>query len=1226
MEKKKRESRKKQPTINEDLAEMKKAGGFILVGIGASAGGLKPVQEIFRGLPADSGMAYVVILHLSPTHKSHLGEVLQNETAMPVKQVDDTVRVEENHVYVIPPNKNLLLEDGLIRLAESAHERGDRVPIDLFFRSLADVYRNNSIAIVLSGAGADGMLGMRRIKEQGGLTIVQDPREAEQSSMPVAAINAGVVDFVLPVGEIPDKLLALRQNAQRIVLPPAEAPPRDPATDSLRDVLAMVRARTGHDFSNYKRSTVLRRIERRMQVSEVSDLPGYLQFVRHHPDEVPALLHDLLISVTNFFRDHEAFGRLAHDVVPRLFEGKYGNDQVRVWVTGCATGEEAYSMAILLHEHAARLTDPPRLQVFATDIDEEAIQRGRHAIYPETIAADVSPERLRRFFSKEDDHYRIRKEVRETVLFAPHNILRDPPFSRLDLITCRNLLIYLTRDIQDRVLEIFHFALRAEGFLFLGSSETAEGGGGLFTPYNKKFRIYRRRRQTTAPQGLPLPPQEGKWEARPLLPRAVAATRGQSIANLHQERLMVRYAPASALVNEEFDIVHLSGNAGRYLQFGAGEPSRNLQRTINEALRLELRSLLMSARQSGAPLESPFVRVQVEGETVLVRLTVEPVAVPDSEQGYLMVIFNEMKGETVLAPPADSGATAGHELEPLLRSMEDELHRTREQLRVTIEQYETSNEELKASNEELQAINEELRSATEELETSKEELQSVNEELTTVNHEYREKLDEVSRANADLNNLMAATEIGTIFLDRALNIKRFTPGAQAIFNIIASDRDRPLAHLTHKLNYDRLDEDAEQVLASLQPVEREVMSSDGHHYIARLLPYRTPDDRIDGVVLTFVDITERRRAEQEREKVLAELAQQRVFMDAVVRQMPVGLIVAEAPGGRLLLGNDEGERIWRHAFIASDAVAEYGDYKGFYVGGRPYKAEEWPLARSIQKGETVSGEEIEYERGDGTHGCMSISSAPIYDTAGEMVAAVMAFYDIPERRADRERRLGMRMLVSALEDERRRISRDLHDQLGQQLTAIKLRLESLIAQSGVAALRDDIIQAQAIVEAIDRDLDFLAWELRPTALDDLGLPAALANFVQEWEAHSGIAAKFHDSGIGQPRLSTEVETMLYRITQEALNNVAKHAQASRAEVILERRGEQVVLIIEDNGTGFDLTQKAAGGMRPGLGLIGMRERAALVGGWFEIESEPGRGTTVYARVPFVQAGEGDDNE
>ena len=1225
MEKKKRESRKR-PTINEDIDRLKRPGGFMLVGIGASAGGFRPVMEMFRRLPADSGMAYVVILHLSPTHKSALDEVLQKQTTMPVTQIEDAVKVEQNHVYVIPPNKNLLLEDGIIRLAEPDHTPGARVPIDFFFRSLAEIYRNNAIAVLLSGAGADGMLGMRRIKEQGGLTIVQDPREAEQQSMPSSAIHAGVVDFVLPVAEIPDKLVALRQNAEKIVLPPPEPPPvRDKAGDTLREVLALVRARTHHDFGNYKRSTILRRIERRLQVNEVSDLTEYLSFIHQHPEEVTALLHDLLISVTNFFRDPKAFERLENDVIPKLFHGKGAGDQVRVWATGCATGEEAYSLAILLVERAAKMVDPPKLQVFATDIDEEAIQRARHAVYPETIVADVSPERLQRFFTKEDSHYRVKKAIREIVLFAPHNILRDPPFSKLDLVTCRNLLIYLTREIQERVIEIFHFALRPDGFLFLGSSETAESATALFTPVDKRLRIYRRRVETNAAHGLPLPPQSGRWEVRALRLPVRGTSTQPTVGDLHQKRLLEQHAPPSVLVNEEYDILHLSGNAGRFLRFAEGEPSRNLLKIVPEALRYELRAALMAARDRGLSSQSSNVRVTLDGEEIRLNVTVDPITEPGAAQGFLMVIFNEAK--PALIPGAQGHLTAGAMAEEtgtaqVIHQLEEELQSTREQLRASVEQYETSLEELKASNEELQAINEELRSATEELETSKEELQSVNEELTTVNHEYREKLDEISRTNSDLQNLMASTAIGTIFLDRGLTIKRYTPPAQELFNIRSSDLNRPLSHFTHKLNYDEMADDARRVMDTLQTIEREVSSADGLWFIVRLVPYRTVEDRIDGVVLTFVDISDRKRAEQERERLLAELDRQRAFLAGIVRQMPVGIIIAEAPGGRLILGNEAGETIWRHAFIASESIDEYGDYKGFYVGGHPYPASEWPLARSLRNGETVIGEEIDYERGDGTRGCMSVNSAPVYGSDGQMVAAVMAFYDIPERRDERRRRMSMRRLVTALEDERRRISRELHDQLGQQLTVLKLRLEALLAQTGYAGLRDDIEHTRKLVEAIDRDVDFMAWELRPSALDDLGLPTALANFVQEWKSHAGLRAEFHASGLVNQRLSPEVETMLYRIAQEALNNVLKHAQATQVEVMLERRGPQVVLIVEDNGQGFDVSQTTGAGVRAGLGLIGMRERAAIAGGSFEIETAPGQGTTVFVRVPLVQADAG----
>ncbi|HKP13666.1 MAG TPA: CheR family methyltransferase, partial [Blastocatellia bacterium] len=800
---------------------------------------------------------------LSPTHKSSLAEILQSDAAIPVTQVQDPVKVEPNHAYVIPPNKNLMLEDGTIQLAEAEPGYGQRVPIDLFFRSLAEVYRSSSIAVLMSGAGADGTLGMRRIKEHGGLTIVQDPREAEQQDMPRSAINAAVVDFVLPVAEIPDKLMSLRENAERIILPPVDAPPPpDTDTDALGQVLAMVRSRSGHDFSNYKRSTVLRRIERRLQVNEIKDVPTYLGFLRGHRDEAPALLRDLLISVTNFFRDREAFASLERDVIPRLFDGKGGLDQVRVWVTGCATGEEAYSMVMLLNEHAARLNDPPKVQVFATDIDEDAIAQARGGVYPATITNAVSPERLKRFFVKEGDHYRIKKDVREMVLFGPHNILRDPPFSKLDLITCRNLLIYLTREIQERVLEIFHFALRAEGFIFLGSSESAEGRPSLFVPFDKKSRIYRRRSAEAGPLPFPTLPQPGRWEIKPpRLPLAQSA-KSVSYAELHQQRLLERHAPASVLINEDYDIVHLTSRAGRFLHFAEGEPTRNLLKAIYPSLRHEMRATLFAARQQGGHTESRHIHTQISGEPVTLGFVVEPVSQPESAQGFLMVTFVEVKETPALTEDPLLRERGGDGMEMVVRQLDEELQKTRDQLRATIEQYETSVEELKASNEELQAINEELRSASEELETSKEELQSVNEELTTVNNEMKEKVDELCRANSDLQNLMASTEIGTIFLDRVLMIKRYTPRVNELFNIIPTDLNRPLEHLTHKLDYRELAEDAERVLRTLRTIEREVLSADGRWFIVRLLPYLTVEDRIDGVVVTFIDITERRRAEE----------------------------------------------------------------------------------------------------------------------------------------------------------------------------------------------------------------------------------------------------------------------------------------------------------------------------------------------------------------------------
>jgi two-component system CheB/CheR fusion protein len=643
----------------------------------------------------------------------------------------------------------------------------------------------------------------------------------------------------------------------------------------------LLRLRTGHDFAQYKRPTVMRRIASRMQVHELSDLAAYVNFLRESPEELEALFRDLLITVTNFFRDREAFEVLEQEVIPKLFEGKRARDQVRVWSVGCATGEEPYSLAMLLAEYALRIPDAPKIQVFATDIDERAIVEGRDARYPATISLDVTPERLQRFFIKEGDRYKIRKEVRETVLFAVHNVLRDPPFSRLGLISCRNLLIYLNREMQERVLAIFHFALRADGYLFLGTSESAELAASSFLTVDKKRRIYARRPASQTNHQIATEWLTPRWQPRPVDGvRGNAAAVLHSIGELHQE-VVKQLAPPSLLIDENFDIVHMSAHVGRYLRFAGGEPTRNLLKLIHPDLRPDLHSALLEAksREPGSAIQSRRLTVELEGKPRPVSLSVrQATGRPEAAHGFYLVIFDEA---TAVAP-IDSGEASQEEqrrdYESVTR-LEDELQHTKEQLRLTIEQYETSTEELRASNEELQAINEELRSATEELETSKEELQSVNEELTTVNQEYREKIEEVGRANSDLQNLMASTDIGTIFLDRGFQIKRYTPRAQELFNIVGADIGRPLQHFTHKLDYDSLPADAQEVLRTLQTVEREVHSSDGSWYLARLLPYRTLDDKIDGVVLTFIDITSRRRVEEQLREQAARLREQAEIVD-----------------------------------------------------------------------------------------------------------------------------------------------------------------------------------------------------------------------------------------------------------------------------------------------------------------------------------------------------------
>ncbi len=854
-----------EPSVsNPDLDAKTSDSHCTIVGIGASAGGITALKNFFQHMPSDSGMAFVVIVHLAHDHHSNLAAILQASTSMPVREVTETLRVESDHVYVIPPGKYLEMLDGEIRLTERTEVRGVRVPIDMFLRTLADAYGRNAICVILSGSGSDGTLGLKRVKEAGGIAIAQAPEDAEYDSMPRSAIATDLVDLIFPASQIPEKLIALKRTAERLQRDgEKDSDEKIPSQDSVREITSMLRARTGHDFSSYKQPTVLRRIARRVQVHELEAINEYVDFLRSHPEEVEALLADLLITVTDFFRDKEVFEALQQNVVPKLFKGKTSADQVRVWVVGCATGEEAYSMAMLLREHADQLVDPPALQVFATDINEQAIATARAGRYNEAMTADVSPERLRQFFVKEGRFYHVKKEIREMVLFAPHNVTRDPPFSRIDLLSCRNLLIYLNRDMQERILEIFHFALHREGFLCLGTSESAESAATLFSVFDKKWRIYKNR-QASLPHPTFLIPGQGKWQMRFAAPPPLQRVQDSSFGELHF-KLIELHGPPSVLVNEEGDIVHLSEHAGRYLRMAGGEPTNNLLKVIHPDLHIDCRAALLAARQSHQPSEAHNLRVTLDGEPRSVNLIVRP-AIEGGEAGqaYFLVLFEEQEGPSRFPelPPTTLAALAGDKvMETAVLHLEDELQQTKNRLRIIVEQYETSIEELKASNEELQAINEEMRSAGEELETGKEELQSVNEELITLNHELKNNVDELSRANSDLQNLISSTDIALIFLDPGLRIRRYTPQAQNLFNIIPTDIGRPIEHLRHKLDHEKLVADSAEALRTLRPSEREIRSTDDRWYIARVAPYRTVEDKIDGVVFTFVDITERRHTE-----------------------------------------------------------------------------------------------------------------------------------------------------------------------------------------------------------------------------------------------------------------------------------------------------------------------------------------------------------------------------
>jgi two-component system CheB/CheR fusion protein len=1003
-----------------------------VVGLGASAGGIGPLRQFFTDMDPQSGLAFVVVMHLSPEYESQLANVIQQKTTMPVTQVNETVHVRPNHVYVIPPNHQLTFEDSTLHLVPPQQPLGRRVTIDLFFRTLAQAYGQRAVCIIMSGTDSDGVIGLKHIRAQGGLTIAQDPNEAEHDSMPATAISTGMVDWVLPVEMMAPKLLEFARNENRMKLPP-EIPEADEPDAKVQDapggptisaetrdaedesamveVLADVRAQTGHDFTHYKRATILRRIARRMQVNSIDTIPKYLEFIRTHPVETRALLQDLLIGVTHFFRDRDAFAALeAH--IPQLFAGKKKDDEVRAWVAGCATGEEAYSVAMLLCEHANRLDNPPNVQLFATDIDEQAIADARDGLYPSMIEADISPERLREFFGRDHGRYRVRKEIREKILFAAHNLLKDAPFSRCDLICCRNLLIYLTGKAQAQVFDVFHFSLRAGGLLFIGGSENHAQSQSLFSAVDSKHRLFVRRSTPRPMWRVPLLPvrMPGKLIPSPALrqprrlppltqtgvditrtdggteaARASHARREVLFGELHL-RLLEQYGPPSVVVNESHDIVHLSENAGRYLHFVPGEPTANVIKVINPALEIELRTALFKAAQTKAPVTSAPRTVVFDGTSEIITLEVRPMGPADQAQGFFLVLFEkEGTGPAATVAPIPR--------EPISRDAEEELEFLKQQLSMTVEQYEAANEELKASNEELQAMNEELRSATEELETSKEELQSVNEELSTVNNELKNSVEELSRTNADLNNLMASTDIGTVFLDRQLRIHRFTPSAQKIFNLIPADVGRPISDITSNLNYERFMADAEKVLQDLTTIEREIQLGDASWYLTRIAPYRTSEDRIAGVVATFIDISRRKIAEEE---VGAGAMRYRTLFELV----PVAVYMTDADGV-IQEYNHRAVEMWGRTPSPNEKFC--GSFKIYHPDGTFMPHDECPMAR-VLRGEELDPSELEIlvEQENGARRNVAVAPRTLKDEEGNILGAINCLHDITNRKRAEE--------------------------------------------------------------------------------------------------------------------------------------------------------------------------------------------------------------------------------
>lgn len=858
---------------------------FPIIGIGASAGGLQALEAFFDNMPSENGMAFVIVQHLAPSHESILADLLQRHTAMPVFQVRDGVKVQPNHVYVIPPSQDLALFHGTLLLTASESHGGLRLPVDFLFRSLAEDQGQQAIGIILSGTGTDGTLGLKAIRGEGGMMMVQDPTSAKFDGMPRSAIATGLVDYILTPDEMPTQLIDYVQHL--FTLQTTRHVPlsiEDP--EALQRIFVLLRRHSSHDFSLYKQNTVYRRLERRMAVNRIERMADYALFVQQSPRELDTLFRELLISVTRFFRDHEVFASLDQHAIAQLFENRPPDQPVRVWVPGCATGEEAYSIAILIREHMNSLGQEWETQIFATDIDAEAIEKARLARFPDNIAADITPERLQRFFITDGKTYQISKSIREMVVFAVQSIIKDPPFSRIDLISCRNVLIYLGPALQKKVLPMFHYALKPGGFLLLGSAESLGEFDRFFDAVDQKARLFRRKSDGVIPHRtldfaapLSTPPETRRIPHR--------REKEPDIGELVEKALIQRFVPACVVIDEHNTILYFHGQMSRYLAPANGEASLDLLRMAHTGLRLPLGIAVRKAITQKQQVVQENVHLKTEDGLRVVNLSIQPMANTSLESELFLVIFEDV------SPPSEPVETANGTIDMTdspdqrILELEQELQSTRQYLQTTIEQLETTNEELRSTNEELQSANEELQSTNEELETAKEELQSVNEELVTVNTELQSKIEQLMVANNDLNNLLANIQVGIVFMDLDLHIQRFNPSMRQLINLIETDVGRPISDIVTNLEYNDLVRDARDVLDTLIPKEIEVQTTDQRWYVMRISPYRTIENAIDGLVVVFTEVTEQKLAEQTAREA-------REFAESIVDTIRGSLIVLDA--------------------------------------------------------------------------------------------------------------------------------------------------------------------------------------------------------------------------------------------------------------------------------------------------------------------------------------------
>jgi len=1331
----------RRASASDETPRVRPGLSFPVVAIGASAGGLAAFTALLKALPSKSGMAFVLIQHLEPQHESALASLLSKATAMPVVEVSNGMAVERNHVYVIPPNKDMTIRKGMLRLAPRSGSSAVQHPIDDFSIALAEEQGTAAIGVVLSGTGSDGTYGLKAIKTAGGVTFAQHPRTAQWPAMPMSAITAGSVDFVLSPKRIAAELARIGRHPYLVEAREV------PEGSELDKICLLLRSSVGIDFRLYKQATVRRRIARRMALLKIASLNRYAQTLKQNPEEAQALADDVFIHVTSFLRDPECFRALQKRVLAKLCAKKPAGDPLRIWVAGCSTGEEVYSIAMLLLEEMGEQANRSRIQIFGTDIRERAVEHARVGIYTEAAVAGVSAARLKRFFVKADNGYQIQKFVRDLCVFGQHDLATDPPFSKLDLISCRNVLIYMGPALQKRILSIFQYALNPGGFLFLGNSESINGYSDAFTVEDRKHRIFLRKPVVAAFREFNAPSDRLREPAAAPL-RVTAASVATDFRKEAETVLLEHYAPPALVVDPSLHIVHFQGDTSPYLLPATGQPSFHLLKMVRPELVVDLRMAIHKARRAGVAVHKDAVPFGHKGQTATVRLEVRPLNKRKGKKQNLLVLFQNLKLASLKEGSEAGGVAIGKKhIAGKVPRLERELASTREHLRALIEEHENAQAEMKAANEEVLSSNQELQSTNEELETAREELQSSNEELNTLNEELRHQNTELDILTQDLTNLLVGVDIPVLVLDADLRVRRFTPVAGTLLNLIPSDVGRPFNNIAPNLDVSDWKELFSEVIHHERVIEREVSDRNGHHYSMRVRPYKSGGNKIEAVLVVLLDTDLIYRARDEArtsgDLARAQLERSESTIRALVESSPQS-VVAVSADEKIVLANGNTEKIFGYSreellgqpleiLIPESVRGRHAEHHKTYFADM----------RSRPMG---IGLDLEGRRKDGTTFPAEIALSAIKTSAGSLAVAFVS--DITERRRmedllrQRERELDTLLnnapdvivrfdrdlrytyvnaaaekatglqpgtmvgktpgelgipepvtdivtravrsvfetgrpnvaeltypspggatqwearftpefgengavrsvlnvardfterkrleqvaqaraqevqalaasLLTAQEEERRRVSRELHDQICQQLASLAMDIGGLVAEAPAKFVQDRLKVLQARVVKASEETRHIAYELHPSVLDDLGLVASLRDLCKEFsERATNVALEFTEVAL-PASVPREVASCLYRIARESLQNIAQHASAKHVSVALNLQKGTVVLAIADDGVGFD--QEAVKG-RGGLGLIGMEERARLVDGKLSIVAQPGHGTRIAVEVPWL---------